>query len=185
MSSLLIRTPKCLLTFLHTLDVLQSRPILVACGDFSQQHPLANIKGHCHEVPNITSVKVMSLHQQFHALYNSLPDLKQIRYWPQTQQQIQLLITEKVLIRAPVTSDAVVSVFRQHPDALFLTSFKKGAHFVNTSILDSFAHLPVLSHIETTKGLHVVPVFKDMPLMLLESRVKRLGFINGQLCKAL
>eukprot|EP00795_Rhopilema_esculentum_P011148 gene11148-20032_t len=57
---------------LHTLDVLQSRPILVACGDFSQQQPLATVDGCCHEVPNITSdCQVMSqchlitLHQQF------------------------------------------------------------------------------------------------------------------------
>ena len=64
-----------------------------------------------------------------------------------------------------------------------MTVSNAASHYINETIIGANKSHPIISHVICTKEQLHVPIFKNMPVMLLENRDKATGYVNGQICK--
>ena len=176
---------------LTTVNVLPVRPIVLLCGDFAQQQPLATIDGSIRQVPSIvhhpfivSSCYTVNLTSQYRIHDKFLLSfLHHIRYYRPTPDLLATLQRDRVLSTADIVTETInQSIFHHHPTYFFLTISSAASDFINTSIMSSQSHSPPLCTVPCTPDLLSVPLYNGLPIMLLENRDKSNGFVNDQLC---
>ena len=171
-----------------TLEKLDRRPLLVLCGDFAQQQPIATVNSRTRQVPNILSchhcmsyTQKFTMTQQYRVQDQELLNfLHHIRYAPPTEEMLQHLCEGRTLSPSSEITAAIYSKLQLHPDALIITMTRKGASFINDVIIQ---------HLFTTRPLalivmdneQLVPLHIGMRLMLTQNINKSIGFVNGQI----
>ena len=77
----------------------------------------------------------------------------------------------------------IIETATTYPSALFLTVSNAASHYITETIIGANKYQPIISHVICTKEQLDVPIYKDMPVMLLEYRDKATGYVNGEICK--
>ena len=176
---------------LTTVNVLPVRPIVLLCGNFAQQQPLATIDGSIRQVPSIvhhpfivSSCYTVNPTSQYRIHDNFLLSfLHHIRYYRPTPDLLATLQHDRVLSTADIVTETIIqSIFHHHPTYFFLTISSAASDFINTSIMSSQSHSLPSCTVHCTPDLLSVPLYNGLPIMLLENRDKSNGFVNGQLC---
>ena len=171
--------------------MLPVRPIIFLCGDFAQQQPIATIDGRIKQVPSIRDdVFLKDLCYQFNlfAQYRIednflLEFLGHIRYFQPTYEQLQKIQAGSILCPDDISDTFIIETATTYPSALFLTVSNAASHYINETIIGANKSHPIISHVICTKEQLHVPIFKNMPVMLLENRHQATGYVNGQICK--
>ena len=171
-----------------TLTSLSSRPILVLCGDFCQQQPLATKNNKTVQTENILScnhcmsyVIQFTLSQQYRIEDDFLLQfLHHIRYDIPTQDMVDTLCEDRILCHTGTVTENVYEHLKKLPDFLVLTVTRRSASFINNIIISNvFTNHPLALVVAEDESL--LPIHKGMTIMLTRNVNKTIGFVNGQL----
>ena len=172
---------------IHTLSILSRRPILILCGDFCQQQPLSTRNNKTVQAENIMSCShcisylVRFTLSQQHRIQDDilLNFLHYIRYDVPTQDMIDKLCKDRILSDSDILQDNLYNILKPFPDSLVLTVTRRSASFVNDVIVrNAFQQNPLALVVADDESL--IPIHKDMKLMLTRNVNKSIGFVNGQ-----
>ncbi len=172
--------------------MLPVRPVALFSGDFAQQQPIATVSGKTAPVDGIKK------HPQFQATFHHfhlqgqhqctdsvlMAFLSNIRSSKPSLSSLEEFQHGWVLFHEPITAYNIIDAYKNHPSSLFLTVSNSATTFINSSIIDSLSHLPVIAFVTCYNDVEMTPLFNGMPLMLVQNRNKSISFVNGQIVTA-
>ncbi len=172
-----------------TLNKLLRRPLVLLCGDFSQQQPLATVKGVTRQVDNISKNKEimnlctsLQLYEQFRCLDKKLAKfLDIIRERPPQVSELEDINMNRVFFddTDQVSMNDLYLKLKDYPQHLVLSFTRHSASVVNSVIIENTFSSKPLAEFKLDDN-ETYPIFKGMKLLLTRNINKSLGFVNGQ-----
>ena len=96
-----------------------------------------------------------------------------------TQDMIDKLCKDRILSDSDILQDNLYDILKRFPDSLVLTVTRRSASFVyDVMVRNAFQQHPLARVVADDESL--IPIHKDMKLMLTPNVKKSIGFVNGK-----
>jgi hypothetical protein len=174
---------------LYTLQQIPVRPVVILAGDELQQQPIETEDGQTIQVENIlTNPAFLAIVEKFKLThqYRVVDDryegfLNLIRVSQPSQMLLDGMQDGRIVCTdSDPTDDQIYNVVMDKPNATVLTVSRRATVTVNNAIITTmFKGMHPLAYIQCDYEMDVIPLYKDMRVMVTRNIDKANGVVNG------